>query len=121
MLAFSGTFLWLVALSAGGTAILYAGMCASLIRLRKLRPNAVALRIPFGPVLSILSIAICLALMTGLKRRELRLMCVTALIAGANWLWTRRHQLEPETKVKSGDSAVISSVTAPRRYNGEST
>ena len=101
VLAFSGTFLWLVALSAGGTAILYAGMCASLIRLRKLRPNAVALRIPFGPVLSILSIAICLALMTGLKRRELLLMCVTALIATANWLWARRHHLELESRSKA--------------------
>ena len=97
ILASSGTFLWIVALSSGSMIIMYAGICASLIRLRKLRPNADALRIPFGPFLSILAIAISLLLMTGLKRRELLWMCVTALIATANWLWARRHHLELET------------------------
>ena len=101
LLASSGTFLWIVALSSGSMTILYAGMSASLIRLRKLRPNADALRIPFGPLLSIVTIAISLLLITGLKRRELLLMIVTALIATANWLWARRHHLELETKVKS--------------------
>jgi amino acid transporter len=98
-LAASGTFLWIVAVSSGSMIILYAGICASLIRLRKLHPTADALRIPFGPVLSILGIAISLALMTGLKRRELLLMCVTALIATANWLWVRRDHSERDTRV----------------------
>jgi len=101
VLAFSGSFLWLVALSSGAVMILYSGQCASLIRLRKLRPKAVALRIPFGPVLSILGVAICLALMIGLKRRELFLMCIVVLIATANWLWARRRPLEPETETKA--------------------
>jgi hypothetical protein len=79
--------------------VYYAGTCASLIRLRKLRPNAVALRIPFGPVLSILGVGISLALMIGLKRRELLLMCVTALIAAANWLWARRRHVQSESKI----------------------
>ena len=69
--------------------------------LRKLRPDADALRIPFGPLLSVLAIAISLLLMTGLKRRELLLMCVTALIATTNWLWARRHHLELETKARA--------------------
>ena len=97
MLASSGTFLWIAALSSGSMIVMYAGVCASLIRLRKLRPNADALRIPFGPFLSVLAIAISLLLMAGLKRRELLWMCVTALIATANWLWARRHHLELET------------------------
>jgi basic amino acid/polyamine antiporter, APA family len=101
ILASSGTFLWIVALSSGSMIIMYAGICASLIRLRKLRPNADALRIPFGPFLSVLAIAISLLLMTGLKRRELLFMCVTALIATANWLWARRHNLELETKPRA--------------------
>jgi amino acid transporter len=101
ILASSGTFLWIVALSSGSMIIMYAGICASLIRLRKLRPDADALRIPFGPLLSVLAIAISLLLMTGLKRRELLLMCVTALIATANWLWARRHHLELETKARA--------------------
>jgi amino acid transporter len=101
VLAASGTFLWLVAVTAGSMMVLYAAVCASLIRLRKLRPNADAFRIPFGPVLSIVGVAIALALMTGLKRRELLLMCVTALIATANWLWVRRRNLELEANVKA--------------------
>jgi hypothetical protein len=79
----------------------YAGLCASLIRLRKLRPNADAFRIPFGQVFSIVGVAIAITLLTGLKRRELFLMCVTALIASANWLWARRHYLELQTKAKT--------------------
>jgi basic amino acid/polyamine antiporter, APA family len=103
VLAFSGSFLWLVALGSGAVMILYSGMCACLIRLRKFRPNQVAFRIPFGPVLSILGVAICLALIIGLQRRELLLMCVTALIATANWLWARRHPLEPEAKAATNN------------------
>jgi basic amino acid/polyamine antiporter, APA family len=101
VLAASGSFLWIVALSSGSIIILYAGVCASLIRLRKLRPSAEALRIPFGRLLSILAIAISLVLMTSLKRRELTLMSVTALFATANWLWARRNHLELETKAKA--------------------
>jgi amino acid transporter len=100
-LAVSGTFQFVLALSAGATVVCYAGMCASLIRLRKLRPNVDALRIPMGSVLSIVAVAIALGLMTGLKRRELLLMCVTALIAAANWLWARRHHSELEATVKA--------------------
>jgi amino acid transporter len=100
-LASSGTFLWLVALTSGTLMVLYAGVCASLIRLRKACPNADAFRVPFAPVLSIVGIAIALALMTGLKRRELFLMSVTALIAAVNWLWARRHQLKVEAKASA--------------------
>ena len=101
VLAFSGTFLWLVALSSGASIVYYATTCASLIRLRKLRPNADALRIPFGPALSIVGVAIPLALMTGLKRRELLLMCVTGLIAAANWVWVKRGHGESEARTEA--------------------
>ena len=100
VLASSGTFLWLVTLSSGTILVMYAGICASLIRLRKLRPNAEALRIPFGPALSLVGLAIAVWLMTGLQRRELLLMGITSLIAIANWLWARRQHPELETKEK---------------------
>ena len=48
--------------------------------------------------LSIVGTAIALALMTGLKRRELLFMCVTPLIVTENWLWARHDYLEVETK-----------------------
>lgn len=101
VLASSGTFLWLVALTSGTMMVLYAAVCASLIRLRKLRPKADAFRIPFGSLLAVVGIAIALALMTALKRRELLLMCITALIAAANWLWARRQRLTLGTKASA--------------------
>jgi len=108
VLATVGSFLWLVALTSGSMIIEYAGVCASLIRLRKLSPNAEVFRVPFGPVFSIVGITIAITLLTGLKQRELFLMCVTALIAYANWLWARRHHLELETKAKAGAAAPLS-------------
>jgi basic amino acid/polyamine antiporter, APA family len=90
MFASSGTFVWLVALASGSIAIELGASCATLIRFRKLRPHADALRAPFGPLLSILAVAISLALMTGLKRGEVLLMFIAALIASANWLWVSR-------------------------------
>jgi basic amino acid/polyamine antiporter, APA family len=104
--ASSGTFLWLVALTSGTLMVLYAGVCASLIRLRKLRPTAEAFRIPFGSVLAIVGVAIAIALMTALKRRELLLMCVTAIIATANWLWARHHHSELEPKASTASAPV---------------
>ena len=96
VLAVSSTFQFVLALSAGSAMIYYAGMCASLIRLRRLRPSVDAFRIPFAPVLSILAVAIAVGLMSGLKFRELLLMCVTALIATINWLWAKRHRVQVE-------------------------
>src|SRR5262249_28508929 len=46
LLAISGGFLWAAAISAGSMTVYYAATCASLTRLRKLRPGPGALRIP---------------------------------------------------------------------------
>jgi basic amino acid/polyamine antiporter, APA family len=107
LLAASGTFLWLVAVTAGTMMALYASVCASLLRLRKLRPNADSFRVPFGPVLPIIGIAIAVGLMTGLKRGNLLLMCVTALIAAANWLWARQHRFSLEAKASAAPPASL--------------
>jgi hypothetical protein len=79
-LAATGTFLWAAALSGGATVIIYSGMCAALIRLRQRRPQADALRIPFGRTLAVVGILIALALLTQLRAREAPLMAVTALM-----------------------------------------
>ena len=101
VLAVSGTFQFVLALAAWATVIYYAGMCGCLIRLRRLHPSADAFRAPFGPVLSIVAVGVALTLMTSLTRRELLLMCITALIAAANWLWARRHHLDLEAKASA--------------------
>jgi len=100
MLASSGTFLWLVALASGSIAVFLGASCATLIRLRKLRPNAPALRVPLGPLLSVVGVAICLGLITGLKRNELLLMCLPACIAAANWLWVKSRHVQSESKMQ---------------------
>jgi amino acid transporter len=91
LLAVSGTFLWIVALSAASMIIYYAATCACLGRLRTWHPNADAFRVPFGRALSVVAIGIALLLMTGLHTGEALLMGVTALIATANWWWVRRR------------------------------
>jgi hypothetical protein len=48
ILAVSGTFLFVLAISAGATMVYYSGICASLPRLRELHPQANAFRIPFA-------------------------------------------------------------------------
>jgi len=106
ILAVSGSFLFVLAISAGATMVYYSGMCASLPRLRKLQPDAKAFRIPFGPVLSVVAVAISLGMMMGLEPRELLLMCVTALIATANWLWARLH-FNTEAKAESAASVSL--------------
>ena len=91
LLAVSGTFLWIVALSAASMIVYYAAACACLGRLRNLHPQADAFRVPFGRTLSMVAVGIALLLLTGLHATEALLMCVTALIATANWLLVRRR------------------------------
>jgi len=92
VLASSGSFVWLVALGSGGIALYYIGTCASLIRLRMLRPNVEALRVPLGPLLSILGIAISVAVIAGLKKSELLALGIPAIIATGDWVWVRTSQ-----------------------------
>jgi basic amino acid/polyamine antiporter, APA family len=100
LLASSGTFLWIIAIGSGAIAVYFAASCATLIPLRKLRPNVQALRVPLGPLLSVLGVAISVALITGLKKNELILLGVPALIATANWLWAKRRREQVGTVMK---------------------
>lgn len=95
LLALSGTFLWALALSAGAAAVVYMGICASLIRLRRLNPTADALRIPCGRAVAVVGIAVSVVLLAQLDPGRLGLMLITAAVAGANWLWAvgaERHR-----------------------------
>lgn len=95
LMAASGTFLWVVALSAASMIVYYAATCACLGRLRKMHPRAESFRVPFGRTLSIVAMGIALLLLTGLHSSEVLLMCVTALIATANWIMIRRRRAHP--------------------------
>ena len=96
LFAVTGTYLWLVELSAGSITILYAGVCATLVKLRRLNPNVEALRLPLGPVFSAVGVAISLLLLTRLERRQVLLLGITALFATANWWWAKRRELQKQ-------------------------
>src|SRR5262249_44583391 len=105
LLAATGTYLWLVALTGGAILVIYAGGCASLIRLRRLQPQRKELRIPFGRGLPVIGICISLAVATRLHAREALLMGITALIATANWWWAKqRERRTSEAVVAAGVS-----------------
>jgi len=99
LLAVTGTFLWVAAVSAASSLVLYSAVCASLIRLRQVRPDANALRISFGPALAVASIAISLALISALNLRQAGLMGFTALMATANWWWAKRQESKTASKI----------------------
>jgi amino acid transporter len=96
LLALSGTFLWALALSAGAVAVIYIGICASLVRLRSLNPTADALRIPCGRAVAVAGIAVSVLLLAQLDAGRLGLMLITAAIAGANWLWAVKAERQKQ-------------------------
>jgi APA family basic amino acid/polyamine antiporter len=108
-LAASGTFLWLLALTAGSMMVTYGITCAALVRLRRVQPHAAAMRVPLGVPLAVAGIAICLVLLSRLGSRQLMLMGVTAFLAFVNWWWAKRKQkrdarLKFEVASKSGEA-----------------
>lgn len=91
ILALTGTFLWVAAVVGGSVAIQYGGMCAALIRLRQRNAHAQALRVPFGNVLAVIGILMCVLLLSRLQFRQVLLMGVTAVLAATNWWWAVRR------------------------------
>jgi len=93
--AVSGGFLWTLLLASGAKMIIYISICAALIRLRRLRPNADALRVPFGPAFAVAGIVVSLAIVTQLHRSGVLLLALTAFVAAANWWFTKSVPEEP--------------------------
>lgn len=91
LLAATGSFLWVLALSAGSMTILYGVGCAAMIRMRRREPHRPALRIPFGEALATMGMIISAALISRLNTRQVLLVCLTAMVATLNWVWARRN------------------------------
>jgi amino acid transporter len=89
LLAVSGGFFWLLAVTAAASMVMYISICAALIQLRRTQPQADALRVRFGPVLSGIGIFMSILLIARLELSQALLMGVTVLIAAANW-WLAR-------------------------------
>ncbi len=95
-LAIAGSFTWNVTLSVVARLFYYGVVCASLIALRRKQPRAGSLRLPGGPMLSILGVAIALALGAAAQISKQvdfgKSLILGATIAAAvlNWLFARR-------------------------------
>ena len=101
MLAVSGGFFWLLALTAASAMVTHISTCAALTRLRRQQPQADALRVPFGPVFSVIGITISLVLISRLQLSQAVLMGVTVAIASANW-WLVKRPSEAPSPVLGG-------------------
>jgi APA family basic amino acid/polyamine antiporter len=96
VLAVTGGFYVALVLSTASAMVMYASVCAAMIRLRRTQPKADAMRVPLGPAIGVLGIIISIALMTQVRPIEAWLMIVTAVIAAANWLLVKPPPLRAE-------------------------
>ena len=103
ILAISGTFHWALALASGAVIIIYASVCASLIRLRRIRPNADALRIPLGPLVASVGILVAIILLSRLTLREGYLLLLTFGLATLNWLSVKKRDAQHVANVNAAD------------------
>jgi basic amino acid/polyamine antiporter, APA family len=97
LVAITGTFRWALLITTGSTIFVYGGVCAALIRLRRVNPEARGFRLPVGVPLAMVGIAMSLAVMTRLHWRESIVFLVTALCATAMWV-VARHRRGEEAK-----------------------
>ncbi len=88
-LALVGNFAWNVTLSAVARLFYYGVVCAALIVLRRKQPGAARFRIPGGPVLAVIGILMCLAMMRQVDLTQSRIIMVTVGAALINWVWVR--------------------------------
>jgi APA family basic amino acid/polyamine antiporter len=99
-LALAGSFTWNLTLSVVARLFYYGVVCAALIPLRRRQPRgsspSTGLRLPGGYLLSVLGVAIALALGAAAqisKQVDLGkslILAATVVAAVLNWLWARR-------------------------------
>ena len=91
ILAFTGSFQWNVVLSAVARLFYYGIVCAALIVLRRRAPAEARFRLPAGPALAVVGIAVCGIFLTDMQRGSFYVLAVVVVIAFLNWLWARRR------------------------------
>src|SRR5882672_4385947 len=92
-LALVGNFAWNVTLSAVARLFYYGIVCAALIALRRSRPGAARFRVPGGPILAVLGILMCVAMVGQVDLSQARILVVVVAAAALNcmWVWWRRR------------------------------
>jgi basic amino acid/polyamine antiporter, APA family len=105
ILALSGTFRWAIAMASGALIVIYASICASLIKLRRMHGNEALLRIPFGPAVAYVCIAFGFVLLARLTLREGFLLLVTFAVATLHWLAVRNRAYPEPTLSEAGSTS----------------
>jgi APA family basic amino acid/polyamine antiporter len=91
--ALFGSFSWNVTLSAVARLVYYGAVCAAVPMLRRKQPGAATLRVPGGPTLPIVGVAICALLLTRVDFTKSVILIATIVIATLNWLGVRNREL----------------------------
>jgi basic amino acid/polyamine antiporter, APA family len=102
VISITGSFRWALAVGSGALLVIYALVCISLIRLRRMRPHADALRIPLGNVLAVVGVLVAIALVSRMQPREAAVLVITAAVAALNWWWVGRSE-RPSTRASAAD------------------
>jgi amino acid transporter len=98
-LALAGNFAWNVTLSVIARLFYYGVVCAALIPLRRKLPSTGGFRLPGGALLSVLGVAIAVALFAAAQISKQvdwgKSLILAATVAAAllNWLWARSRGL----------------------------
>ena len=90
LLALFGSFAWNATLSGVGRLLYYGLVCGSVPVLRRKQPEAASLRLPGGPFIPALGIAICALLLTGVDLSKSLILAATVSIGLLNW-WIVEH------------------------------
>ena len=90
-LAVYGSFIWNAILSAVGRLFTYGVVCAALLKLRRMAPDADAFRLPAGWLFSAIGLVLCVVILSQMHAEHAAIVAVVALVATANWLLARRR------------------------------
>jgi basic amino acid/polyamine antiporter, APA family len=90
-----GDFAWNVTLSAVARLFYYGAVCAAVPVLRRKQPQAAGWRLPGGPVLPVLGVLICAALLTRVDFSKSLILVATIAVAALNWALVRRRGTVP--------------------------
>ena len=90
VLALSGSFVKLAAISAIGRLLVYAGTCASVLALR--RHGRAPFTIPFGPVVPVIALAVCGAILLSVNADQLQRGGAALAVGAILYLIARRRQ-----------------------------
>lgn len=101
-LALYGNFVWNVGLSGAARLLTYGLSCAALMKLRRLRPDAPALRLPAGNLIAGLGLLLCVVMAGGMELGHVWAIAVVAAIAAVNWLLARRPRRSPASPPVAG-------------------